>query len=125
MADSGTPMERATMSRGLAFLFAAGATLVGVSLLLPHSGNTDTTGLLIAVGLAYVTAAGLVRFAAQVPVHLLQVILMFGTALITICVIYGGDSASAYPLMYVWVALYAAYVFSVQAAAVETLSAAA
>src|SRR3954471_13408056 len=117
--------QRATMSRGLAFLFAAGASLVGISLLLPHSGNTNATSLLVAVGVAYVAAACLTRFAARVTVRGLQLILMLGTVLITVCVIYGGDSASAYPLMYVWVALYAAYVFSPRAAAVQTLFAAA
>jgi hypothetical protein len=117
--------QRATMSRGLAFLFAAGASLVGISLLLPHSGNTNATSLLIAAGLAYVAAACLTRFAARVTVRGLQLLLMLGTVLITVCVIYGGDSASAYPLMYVWVALYAAYVFSPRAAAVQTTFAAA
>jgi GAF domain-containing protein len=117
--------ERATMSRGLAFLFAAGASLVAISLLLPHSHNTNETSLLVAVGLAYVTAACLTRFAGRITVRGLQLILMLGTVLITVCVIYGGDSASAYPLMYVWVALYAAYVFSPRAAAAQTLFAAA
>jgi hypothetical protein len=42
------------MSRGLAFLFAAGGSLVGISLLLPHSHNTEDAGLLVAVGLASV-----------------------------------------------------------------------
>src|SRR3954468_2796372 len=117
--------ERETMSRGLAFLLAAGASLVGISLLLPHSQNTNDANLLVAVGLAYVTAAGLTRFAGRVTIRGLQLILMLGTALITVCVIYGGDSASAYPLMYVWVALYAAYVFTPRAAALQTLFAAA
>jgi GAF domain-containing protein len=112
------------MSRGLAFLFAAGAALVGFSLLLPHSHNTNEASLLVAVGLATVTAACLARFAAQIPLGGLQLILLLGTVLITVCVIYGGDSASAYPLMYVWVALYAAYVFSGRAAAGQTVFAA-
>jgi hypothetical protein len=112
------------MARGLAFLFAAGASLVGISLLLPHSHNTKDAGLLVAVAIAYVAAAALVRFAGRVSVGALEVILMLGTVLITICVIYGGDSASAYPLMYVWVSLYAAYVFSGRAAAGQTVFAA-
>jgi hypothetical protein len=112
------------MSRGLAFLFAAGASLVGISLLLPHSHNTNETGLLVAVGLAAVTAGFLARFASRISVGGLQLVLALGTVLITICVVYGGDSASAYPLMYVWVALYAAYVFSGQAAAGQTVFAA-
>src|SRR3954449_2347760 len=124
MPDSVTPTERATMARGLAFLFAAGAALVGLSLLLPHSHNTSDAGLLVAVGLAAITAAFLTRFALRVSVAGLQLILVLGTLLITVCVIYGGDSASAYPLMYVWVALYAAYVFSERAAAGQTVFAA-
>jgi GAF domain-containing protein len=112
------------MSRGLAFLFGAGASLVGVSLLLPHSDNTNDLSLLIAVSLAFVASIGLIRFAGQLSVRALETILMLGTVLITVCVIYGGDSASAYPLMYVWVALYAAYVFSLQAAALQTVFAA-
>jgi len=112
------------MSRGLAFLFAAGASLVGISLLLPHSHNTKDAGLLVAVGLASVAAAALLRFAGRVSVRGLELILALGTVLITVCVIYGGDSASAYPLMYVWVALYAAYVFSARAATMQTLFAA-
>ena len=113
------------MSRGLAFLFAAGASLVGISLLLPHSHNTNDGNLLVAVGLAYVAAACLTHFALRITVRGLQLILMLGTVLITVCVVYGGDSASAYPLMYVWVALYAAYVFTPRAAAAQTLFAAA
>jgi signal transduction histidine kinase len=112
------------MSRGLAFLFGAGAALVAVSLLLPHSSNTHEPALLIAAGAAFLTAAGLVRLAARTPVRALQVVLALGTVLITVCVVYGGDSASAYPLMYVWVALYAAYVFTPRAAMAQTAGAA-
>lgn len=124
MGEALTPADGASMSRGLAFLFAAGASLVGISLLLPHSRNTNDLSLLIAVGIAYAAAAVLVRFAGRMTVGMLEIILMLGTVLITVCVIYGGDSASAYPLMYVWVALYAAYVFSPQAAAGQTVFAA-
>jgi GAF domain-containing protein len=124
MGDFATPTERATMSRGLAFLFAAGASLVGISLLLPHSHNTNEASLLVAVGLAAVAAAFLARLAPRIPAGGLQLVLALGTVLITVCVVYGGDSASAYPLMYVWVALYAAYVFSARAAAAQTAFAA-
>src|SRR5690349_6360584 len=124
MGEVSTPTDSGTMSRGLAFLFGAGASLVGVSLLLPHSDNTDDLSLLVAVSLAFVASIGLIRFAGQLSVRALEAILMLGTVLITVCVIYGGDSASAYPLMYVWVALYAAYVFSLQAAALQTVFAA-
>jgi GAF domain-containing protein len=113
------------MSRGLAFLFAAGAALVGMSLLLPHSSNTNAVALLVAVALAALTAAGLMRAADVVSVRALQAVLALGTVLIAVCVVYGGDSASAYPLMFVWVALYAGYVFTPRAAFAETVFAAA
>ena len=96
MGEVSTPTDRATMSRGLAFLFGAGASLVGVSLLLPHSRNTNDLSLLVAVSIAFVAAVGLLRFAGQFSVRALEVVLMLGTVLITVCVIYGGDSASAY-----------------------------
>lgn len=113
------------MARGLAFLFGAGAALVAVSLALPHSDNTNEPRLLVAVVLAAITSAGLVRLASRISVVVLQVVLGLGTTLITVCVVYGGDSASAYPLMYVWVALYAAYVFTPRAAILQTALAAA
>src|SRR4051794_22359107 len=107
-AFGGTPTERATMARGLAFLFGAGALLVGVTLLIPHSANTDDAPVWGAVAAAFVTTLVLLRWPDRVPVRGLQIILALGTVLISVCVVFGGDSASAYPLMYVWVALYAA-----------------
>ena len=69
------------MSRGLAFLFAAGASLVGVSLLLPHGSNTTEASVVVAVGLAYCAAALLVRFAGRLSAGNLQLILALGTVL--------------------------------------------
>src|SRR4051794_40646691 len=123
-AFGGTPTERATMARGLAFLFGAGALLVAVTLLLPHSANTDELPVWGAVAAALATTLVLLRWADRVPVAALQVVLALGTLLISVCVVFGGDNASAYPLMYVWVALYAAYVFTPRAATVQIVLAA-
>lgn len=119
-AFGGTPSERATTARALAFLFAAGATLVAITVLLPHGEDASDVALLVAAGLAYVTAAALAWKAPRVRTWLLQALLAFGTLLVSVCVVGGGDSASAYPLMYVWVALYAGYVFRPLVAVAET-----
>jgi GAF domain-containing protein len=41
------------------------------------------------------------------------VILAIGAVLVSVCIRYGGDSANAYALMYVWVTLYAGYFFDI------------
>src|SRR3954469_6306561 len=50
--------DRATMARTFTYLFGMGATLVLISLLLPHSPERDTTGLVIAMVGAYAVALG-------------------------------------------------------------------
>ncbi len=46
------------MARGLALLFGAGATLVSLTLVLPHRHDEAQLGLLIAVLPAYVVVLG-------------------------------------------------------------------
>ncbi len=113
------------MARGLALLFGAGATLVLVTLLLPHSSNTDELGTAVPPLVAYVACAALLALGPRMPVWATQVVLALGTALISGCVVFGGDNASAYPLMYVWVTLYAGWFFSAPAAALHVLNCAA
>jgi len=104
--------ERAAMARGLAFLFAAGGLLVLLTLVLPHEPNFNALGVAAPALVALVVAGGLLALRRRLGPWTLSVVLAAGTVLITVCVISGGDSASAYPLMYVWVSLYAFYFFS-------------
>jgi GAF domain-containing protein len=101
------------MARGLAFLFGAGGTLVFITLTLPHSANTNDLGVAVAPTLAYVVVGVLLAGAARLPIWTFYVILALGTVLVSVCVRYGGDSANAYALMYVWVTLYAGYFFDI------------
>lgn len=101
--------RRGTMARGLAFLFAAGGLLVALSLVLPHAANTDEWAPGLAAVAALLVAAGLLAAPERLGRRGLSLVLAGGTALITVCVLGGGDSATAYMLMYVWVALYAFY----------------
>lgn len=103
------------MARGLALLFGAGATLVAATLLLPHRADEASVLLLVPVGLACVTAPALVRWADRCTPALLSLVLAFGTALIALCVVWGGPAGGIYAFMYVWVALYAAAFYSVRA----------
>jgi hypothetical protein len=105
------------MARALAGLFAAGGALVVLTVLLPHSANTTDAGILVTGSLALVVGALLHRRCGGVSVRALQVLLGVGALLITSCVIYGGDSADAYPFLYLWVSLYAYYFFRARIAA--------
>jgi hypothetical protein len=100
------------MARGLALLFGAGATLVAITLVLPHHGDEAQTELLIPVVLAYAVVAVLLSVPGRFSPALLGVVLAFGTLLVGMCVIYGGQAGAAYAFMYVWVAVYAAAFFS-------------
>lgn len=105
------------MARGLALLFGAGATLVAITLLLPHQHDEAQIELLVPVGLAYIVVAALLTVPRRFSPAALGVILAFGTVLVGMCVIYGGPAGAAYAFMYVWVALYAGAFFSVRATA--------
>src|SRR5688572_25934940 len=109
--------DRVTMARGLALLFGAGATLVTLTLLLPHRDGEADTALLVPVALAYVVAAALLAAPARFTPPLLSVMLAFGSVLVAVCVVFGGPAGGVYAFMYVWVALYAAAFFDARVTA--------
>jgi len=112
-----TASERAAMARGLAFLFGAGGLLVLLTLVLPRGDTTRVVWVAAPAVAALIVSGGLLVLRRQLGPLALSLILAAGTVLITVCVIAGGDSASAYPLMYVWVSLYAFYFYSRRLAA--------
>jgi hypothetical protein len=106
------------MARALALLFAAGGTLVLLTIVLPHAANTVDAGIGATAGLAVIVGTLLAtRGAETIGVRGLQLLLALGAMLITSCVVFGGDSATAYPFMYLWVSLYAYYFFDARIAA--------
>jgi signal transduction histidine kinase len=115
------PSERATMARGLALLFGAGATLVLLTLALPHHSNTDVVAVAIPPIVAYGVVVAMLTVGERVPLWAFPLVPAGGAVLVSVCVLYGGDSGDAYSLMYVWVALYAGYFFSPQVAVTEVL----
>jgi GAF domain-containing protein len=110
--------DRVVMARALAALFGAGATLVWITLVLPHHEDEAQLELLIPVALAYLTAGALLAAPRRFSPAVLLVVLAFGTTLVGLCVIWGGPAGSVYAFMYVWVALYVAAFFTVR----ETLA---
>src|SRR5919197_1001302 len=102
--------DRVTMARTFAYLFGLGATLVLISLLLPHSPDRDTTGLVVATGAAYLVAIGLLVAFDRLPLWAFDASPLVGTALVSLAVYFGGaQAATAYAMYYFWVALAACY----------------
>jgi signal transduction histidine kinase len=114
------PSERLTMVRGMGFLFAAGATLTLITLLLPGAGHRSELPLALAAAASYCVAGGLLAFEERVAPAALHALLAFGSLLVTLCVVVGGGAGTGYALFYVWVALYAAYFMRPRAVAAHT-----
>jgi PAS domain S-box-containing protein len=102
-------------ARSLAFLFAAGAGLGFLTLLLPHADGVRDRQLWILAALAVGVAALIYLQAERMSEWQLHLVLAAGTVLVTFANYYTGTS-SPYPLLYTWTALYAFYFFSLRAA---------
>src|SRR3954451_9848211 len=102
--------DRATMARTFTYLFGTGATLVLISLLLPHSPDRDTTGLVVAAIAAYAVALGFLIVFDRLPLWVYETAPLAGTLLVTLVVDFGGYQAvTAYAMYYFWVTLAACY----------------
>jgi diguanylate cyclase (GGDEF)-like protein len=102
--------DPATMARTFTYLFAIGATLVLVTLPLPHSPDRDTAGLLATALAAYATAVGFLVFFDRLPLWLFEASPLLGTILVSFGVYFGGaDAPAAYAMYYFWIVLAACY----------------
>ncbi len=100
------------MARALGGLFAAGGTLALLSVVLPHNARANELGLLITLGIAYLVAAGLLRWARSAPRWLLPVALAWGTSLITSVAYFSAERPSPLIFFYLWIFLYSSYFFT-------------
>lgn len=103
--------DRAVMARSATYLYAAGATLVLVSLALPQLPGTNKLGLLALLGVAYLVAGVLVAGFDRLPLWAFQALVALGTLIVTAAIYFSGEGSSAYVLFYLWVAVYAFYFF--------------
>jgi diguanylate cyclase (GGDEF)-like protein len=105
------------MARALAVLYLSGGLLVLLSLLLPHPQDANVVGLWTMVGIGFGAGIGGLIWARHARVWMVQAMLAFGTACISLCVLFSGVGAGIYSFMFVWVALVAGTFFSGRAVA--------
>lgn len=112
------------MSRYLAVLFGAGGVLAHVSLLVPHASEIDELGVRIVASSAFPPVALLLLAGPRLPRFVFHLLLLCGTAIITLGIYFGQDAAFAptSSIFYIWVALYAFTFFSPLAACGHVLA---
>ncbi len=101
--------------RSLAYLFAAGALLAGITLVLPHSREVDDTAVLLLACAALLVSILLLLLGEQARGWRLHAFLAAGTLMISLVNLAVGESL-LYPLLYSWAVLYAFYFFPMRAA---------
>jgi len=102
------------MARWGAALFAAGATLGVLSLVLPHGHQLDERLAVATAVLGYAVAALLGVLGERVPVWLIHVALVAGVSAIAVGIHSAGTGrqAGSASVLYLWVAIFCAYYFS-------------
>jgi diguanylate cyclase (GGDEF)-like protein/putative nucleotidyltransferase with HDIG domain len=115
----GASFQTSLVAKVLAVLFAAGASLSALTVVLPHPARTNVLGLLVIVANAYLVAAALYSQAAKLPGWTLPPTLAWGSTLITGVAYFSGESPSPLVFFYLWVFLYASYFFTSRQAVVQ------
>jgi diguanylate cyclase (GGDEF)-like protein len=114
--------DRGTMARTYTYLFGIGATLLVISLALPHASDRDL-GVMVAVAVAaYAVAAGFLIGFDRLPLWTYRIAPLVGTIMIGLLAYYGGrGAAAAYAFYLFWVVLAASYLFGGKLAAAHAL----
>jgi len=104
-----------TMATVLGLLLLAGATIGGLSLLLPHPSEFDVPALWSNVALAYAAAVALLLLRNRLPAWAMLVIVVVGTPIVvTRAVYYGHDPSGYYTIWYLWIGVYAFFFFGLR-----------
>ncbi|HTB50426.1 MAG TPA: hypothetical protein VK701_05565, partial [Solirubrobacteraceae bacterium] len=99
---AGASFQTSLVAEVLAGLYAAGATLAALTVVLPHPSNQSDIGLLAIVANAYVLAGLLHRRADKLPAWTLPLALAWGSTLITGVAYFSGESPSPLVFFYLW-----------------------
>jgi diguanylate cyclase (GGDEF)-like protein len=110
-----------TIAYSGAFLYGSGATLVLISLVVERDPSTRVALALASLALAYGVTAVLLAYPSVLPIPVYPYLTALGTLLISVLAYADGTTGSAYSLLYVWVALYSFYFYSLRVALAETL----
>jgi diguanylate cyclase (GGDEF)-like protein/putative nucleotidyltransferase with HDIG domain len=105
--------------RVLASLYLAGATLVLLTLALPHAEDAIEVGLWTIAANAYVVGGLLLWRQRRMPSWVLPIALAWGATLVTGVAYCSADAPSPLACFYLWVFLYSAYFFSLPVAIAE------
>ncbi len=116
---TGASFQTSLVAKVLAGLFAAGATLAALTVILPHPSHQNEVGLLAIVANAYAVAGFLYWRAQRLPAWTLTLTLAWGSTLITGVAYFSSESPSPLVFFYLWIFLYAAYFLSRRAAALQ------
>src|SRR4051794_22789196 len=112
-------LGRPAMARTLAWFYVAGATLGGLSLLVPHSSTADIVGMGATIGVAYAGGGLLLAGADRLPEVAIPAFLTLGSLLISAGVYFDGHTSSVYSFYYVWVGVEAFYFLRPRLAALQ------
>jgi two-component system, cell cycle sensor histidine kinase and response regulator CckA len=104
--------KRAAMARVSALLYASGASLGLLSLALPGDPGRNSVAILTTALAAYAITAVPLIGSDRLPLWAFQLLTAVGTGLISIGLVFGGQNAHVYGLLYFWVIIYASYFFS-------------
>ncbi len=107
------------MARALAGLYFAGATMVVLTLVLPHQASPNEVGSIAVLANAYLVAALLFLLAERLPWWVMAATLAAGTVHITGVAFFSNATPSPLIFFYLWVLIYSAYFFSRRVAAAE------
>jgi diguanylate cyclase (GGDEF)-like protein len=127
---SGQPIrvfaDPATMARTFTYLFGIGATLLLLTLPLPHSADRNTAALIAIALAAYLAAGGFLILFDRLPLWVFEASPLLGTVLVSLGAYFGdSEAASAYAMYYLWVGAAACYFLRPAVAATQLVLASA
>jgi hypothetical protein len=92
----------ATMGRALGLMYVGGPTVAALTMLLPHSEQTNETGIWIIIAVAYAVVPILFGAYSRLPTWAFEVAIAFAATLVSLVVWFDGNVASEYAFFYLW-----------------------
>ncbi len=111
--------EHRQMAPIAAAMYATAGTVVGLSLLLPHSPEMNRGALLAAALVGPLAAVGIWLLRSHLAPWFFHITTAAGTVLAGLCIYWSGDPSSSYAFLWLWVAVFSAYFFSPVALAAQ------
>src|SRR5215212_1535969 len=109
----------ALMARIAGVLYFAGASLVLVSLLLPHPSAIDDRAIIALAAATASAGAGLIFLARHFRLWGIHAAIATGSMSICLCIYFSGVATGVYSTMFIWVVVVAPFFFPGRAAAAQ------